>query len=67
MQGNRSLVSSEGAGVMNKTGFPYLVRCPKCGEKISAETASLMGADYCQHLRREHGMRRNIVPLRHGG
>ena len=52
---------------MNTTGFPYLIRCPKCGEKISAETASLMGADYWQHLRREHGMRRDIVPLRHGG
>ena len=53
--------------VMNGTRLSYLVMCPECGERIRAETASLMAADYWQHLYREHGLRRNIVPLRHLG
>ena len=40
--------------------FPYLVRCPECGRTIRAETEALMGADYWQHLEKEHGMRRAI-------
>ena len=45
---------------MNPTRYPYLVRCPECGWMIRAETATLMGADYWQHLEKEHGMRRAI-------
>ena len=53
--------------MVNEVRFPQLVTCPKCGEGIRAETASLMAAAYWQRLGRERGMRRDIVPLRHGG
>ena len=58
---------SEDGGVMNEARSPYMVTCPKCGERIRAETASLMAADYWQHLDGEHGIKRDIVPLRHVG
>ena len=53
-------------GVTGAERFPYLVRRPKCGARIQADTASLTASDYRQHLDREHGMKREIVPLRHG-
>ena len=49
---------------MNPMSFPYLVKCPECGRAIRAETASLVGADYWQHLAKEHGMNRSIA-VRH--
>ena len=52
---------------MDEERFPFQVRCPKCGARIQAETASLMASDYRQHLDREHGMKREIVPMGHGG
>ena len=45
---------------MNRTRFPYLVRCPECGRAVSAETAAMLGADYWQHLAKEHGMHREV-------
>ncbi len=52
---------------MNCATFTCLFTCPRCGERLKAETASLLGTDYRQHLAKEHGMRREIVPLRHDG
>ena len=49
---------------MNRTGFPYMVRCPECGRAIRAESAALMGSDYWQNLAKEHGMNRSIA-VRH--
>ncbi len=49
---------------MNPSRFPYLVKCPECGRAIRAESAALMGADYWQHLAKEHGMARSIA-VRH--
>lgn len=45
---------------MNRTRFPYLVRCTECGRAVSAETAAMLGADYWQHLAKEHGKQREI-------
>ena len=49
---------------MNQTRFPYLVGCPECGRQVSAESASMLGADYWQHMAKEHGMNRSIA-VRH--
>ena len=49
---------------MNRTKFLYLVKCPECGRAVRAETAAMMGADYWQHLAKEHGMNRSIA-VRH--
>ena len=49
---------------MNETRLPHLVKCPECGRAVRAETAALMGADYWQHLTREHGISRSIA-VRH--
>ena len=51
---------------MNRTRFPYQVRCPGCGRSVRAETAAMLGADYWQHLEKEHGMARSIA-VRHMG
>ena len=45
---------------MNGAKFPYLVKCPECGRAIRTESAAMMGADYWQHLEKEHGMNRAI-------
>ena len=50
--------------MMNVTRFPHLVKCPECGRAVRAETAALMGADYWQHLTKEHGISRSIA-VRH--
>ena len=65
--GARPQVRLEEVKVVKEVKLPYAAMCPECGRRIRAETASLMAADYWQHLDREHGMRRNIVPLRHRG
>ena len=49
---------------MNPRRFPYLIKCPECGRAIRVETAVMMGADYWQHLAKEHGMNRSIA-VRH--
>ena len=46
--------------IMNRTRFPYLIMCPECGRAIHAESAAMLGADYWQHLAKEHGMSRQI-------
>ena len=46
---------------MNPSRFPCLVRCAECGRAIRAESAALMGADYWQHLTKEHGISRSIA------
>lgn len=51
---------------MNPTRFPYIVKCPECGRAVRAETAAMMGADYWQHLAKEHGMSRS-TSVRHAG
>ena len=53
--------------MVNREWFSHMVTCPKCGERVRAETASLMVADYWQDLDRERGMKWDIVPLRHDG
>ena len=45
---------------MDRTKFPYQVRCPECGRSVRAETAAMLGADYWQHLAKEHGRNRSI-------
>ena len=50
--------------MMNETRYPHLVKCPECGRAVRAETAALMGADYWQHLTKEHGISRSIA-VRH--
>ena len=45
---------------MNPRRLTYLVRCPECGRAIRAETGAMLGADYWQHLAKEHGMSRQI-------
>ena len=47
--------------IMNRTRFPYLIRCPECGRAIHAESAAMLGADYWQHLAKEHGIHRSIA------
>ena len=51
---------------MNRTRFAYQVRCLECGRAVRAETAAMLGADYWQHLEKEHGMARSIA-VRHMG
>ena len=46
---------------MNARRSPYQVRCPECGRAVRAETASMLGADYWQHLEKEHGISRSIA------
>ena len=45
---------------MNAKRIPYRINCPECGRAVSAESAALLGADYWQHLAKEHGMNRSI-------
>ena len=46
---------------MNAPRIPHSVPCPECGRAIRAGTGALMGADYWQHLAKEHGMHRLIA------
>lgn len=36
--------------------FQYLISCPESGLMIRAETVAIMGTDYWQYLKMEHGM-----------
>ena len=48
--------------MMDEVRFAHIVMCAKCRRRIRVETASLVAADYWQHLGGEHGMRREPVP-----
>ena len=45
---------------MNAKKSPYRADCPECGREIQWESATMLGADYWQHMSGEHGMNRSI-------
>ena len=51
---------------MNAPRTPHSVPCPECGRTIHPGTDVLMGADYWQHLAKEHGLH-GLIAVNHIG